>query len=206
MRKLPNDLRRLYREALSEDGPDLDLSDAAIDARWKTIEGALAEVPPLTIEELTAFISDGRELTHAQHRLLFTDQALRERYRVLMRELAVPLRRRAPGPAGVLEIPAQVAAASADTRDFRRRFEGGELRGMRAGVEDQFYLIIVLDDPDAVPRALIVERARDRARRRLPLPPPADREILVVVDLAIPGDAALVDLLRDSTSTGTFVR
>jgi hypothetical protein len=215
MAKLPTDLRPLYREALSEDASDVNLPDAVIAARWTAIERTFAtaaaparggQAAILTGADLAAFVYEGKELTHEQQRLLFTQPELRERFRALKREFAAQLKPHGerPSHAGYrpLAITALKAAATDDASVYRRKFEGGELRISPVGVGQQVYITIVMKDPRIVPRAFIVERARDHKVVRVALPAPDDEEITFIKDCAVPADAELVALLRDPTSTG----
>jgi hypothetical protein len=76
------------------------------------------------------------------------------------------------------------------------------LRIFPVGVGQQVYITIVMKDLRIVPRAFIVERARDHKVVRVPLPAPKDGEITFIKDCAVPADAEFVALLRDPTSTG----
>ena len=187
---------------------------------WTLLEEAgPSPASALTLSDLITFLSEGRPLTHAQQRALFSNPTLRSHYDCLKHDFAVALpsgprdtHRDADGniPARdsrVLELPALVAAASGDEPDFHRRFNGGALRICPASVGEQVYVIITLDDPSTAPRTLVLENTQRHKLRRVELPArDADGEILIIKDLASEADSEVVDLLRDPSATGMFLR
>jgi hypothetical protein len=187
---------------------------------WTLLEEAVPSPgQALTFSDLVAFLSEGKPLTHRQQRALFSNPTLRAHYDCLKRDFAValpsdPARYRPAADtavreevARVLELPALVAAADGDEPDFRRRFNGGALRICPVGIGEQVYVIISLDDPATAPRMLVLESTRRGKVQRIELPArDADGEILIIKDLASERDAEIVDLLRDPTVTGIFLR
>jgi hypothetical protein len=209
----------LLLEALDEMSDPAGLPAADIDARVAEVQRLLAQArqeidaedgvtPVLSEQDVIAFVDEGKRLNHDQQRQLFTDPGLRALFRDLKRRNAVALPP-AAGQAGsprFAEMPALIAAASAQGPEFERPFAGGTLRINPVGIDEQVYVVFNFDDPSVVSRVLFVERARDSRIERLELPPPDNGEIVLVKDLALAADADLVDLLRDLTTSGDFQR
>jgi hypothetical protein len=213
---MANEQRRLgdhLLEALEEMSEPATLSSGEIEARVASVQRLLAQArreideedtapaATLTEQDVTAFVEHGKPLSHDQQRLLFTDAGLRELFRKLKRQHAVPLPAAARSPARqgddapIVEMRPLIAAAT-DQGEAPRPFAGGTLT-IRP-------VVFTFDDPAIATRRLIIERARDQRAESLELPPPDDGEIMLVKDLADPADADLVDLLRDPMTSGTF--
>jgi hypothetical protein len=222
---MANEQRRLgdhLLEALEEMSEPATLSSGEIEARVATVQRLLAQARReideedtasaaiLTEQDVIGFVEDGRPLSHDQQRLLFTDTALRELFRKLKRQHAVPLpasarsAARQADDAPTVEMRPLIAAATDQGEDFDRSFAGGNLTIRPVGIDRQVYVVFTFDDPAIATRRLIIERSRDQRAESLELPPPDDGEIMLVKDLADPADADLVDLLRDPTTSGTF--
>ncbi|MFO1159426.1 MAG: hypothetical protein U1E60_11350 [Reyranellaceae bacterium] len=208
----------LLLEALDEMSDPVALPAGEIEARAAELQRMLAETrrkidaedaaaePGLTEQDVSAFVSEGRRLTHDQQRLLFADPGLRALFRDLKRRNAVVLPAAADQAAGprFAELPALRAAATEQGAEFERPFAGGTLRINPVGIDEQVYVVFSFDDPAVATRVLFVERPRDSRIERLDLPPPDDGEIVLIKDLAVPADAELVDMLRDFTTSGDF--
>lgn len=158
-----------------------------------------AEHPLLDEAGLIAFIEGRRALSQAQQQALFSDATLRARYQALKAERVV---KRAGRP--VLDMPAQIAAATQREGAFARSLGGGKLRVEPVGIDAQVYVIIDIED-EAMPAALLLERVRDAAVLRLALPAAEDGQIVLIRDLAVPAEAMLMEMLRDPTTTGVFL-
>jgi hypothetical protein len=158
-----------------------------------------AEHPVLDEAALAAFIEGRQALSQAQQQALFSDAKLRARYQAMKAERVV---KRAGRP--MLDMPAQIAAATQTEAAFARTLGGGKLRVEPVGIDAQVYVIIDLED-EAAPAALLLERVRDEAVLRLELPAPEDRQIVLIRDMAVAAEAALVEMLRDPTTTGVFL-
>lgn len=158
-----------------------------------------AEHPVLDEAALAAFIEGRQALSQAQQQALFSDAKLRALYQAMKAERVV---KRAGRP--MLDMPAQIAAATQTEAAFDRTLGGGKLRVEPVGIDAQVYVIIDLED-EAAPAALLLERVRDEAVLRLELPAPEDRQIVLIRDLAVAAEAALVEMLRDPTTTGVFL-
>jgi hypothetical protein len=189
-----DEVRRLLAKARAE----IDAEDAAEPKAQTSVTEA----------DMLAFLENGTPFTHAQQRLLFADAPTRERFLALRRQYAAPLPGGAPTPAApaIAEIQTQIAAADAQGLEFERAFAGGTLKVTRVGIGEQVYVLFRFDNPEIATRALIVERVRDEQIERIELPPPDAGEILLIKDLAVPEEAALVDLLRDPNTSGEFQR
>lgn len=184
---------------------------------WTAVEdGEPSRSVVLTFADLVALLTDGRPLSPDQHRALFASPRLRAEFDSLKHSFATTWRSAGPQVAGVpstaatslriLELPIQIAAADDPGADFHRQFEGGTLRICAAGVGEQVYLTITLEDPGIAPRALLLESKRHNRIERLTLPErDADGEILIIKDLADAEDAVLVGMLRDPGVLGTFL-
>jgi hypothetical protein len=183
--------------------PPAVMTEAEIEAGladvFRRAELLRAEHPVLDEAGLVAFIEGRQALSQAQQQALFSDAKLRARYQALKAERAV---KRAGRP--VLDMPAQIAAATQSEAAFARTLGGGKLRVEPVGIEAQIYVIIDVED-DVAPAALVLERARDAAVVRLDLPPAEDGQIVLIRDLAVAAEAALVEMLRDPTTTGVFL-
>ncbi|MBV8189074.1 MAG: hypothetical protein JOY64_04535 [Alphaproteobacteria bacterium] len=223
---MANEQRRfgdLLLEALDEmSEPVEQLTPAEIDARVAELHRQLAQArreideedarqaATLTEQDVIALVEHGKRLTHAQQRLLFADAGLRELFRSLKQERAVALPP-AEGGSGqsarprVLQLPAQIAAATEQGEHYERTFEGVTLKIDPVGIDRQVYVVFTFDDPSIATRRLFVERPNERVEP-LDLPPPDDREIMVIKDLAVAADAELVALLRDPTAFVDFQR
>jgi hypothetical protein len=213
-------LGSLLDEVLAERAPELSYSPAEVEAKAAALRASFAQIrktsqqPAVSEADLVAFLIEGRALSHAQQRALFADPGLREQFRALKAQHAVALAPRAdttssaePAAApNLLAMPSLRAAATDPGARFSRKLAGGELQIHPAGVGNQVYVVFTLDDAAANPRILVVERARDMKLARIALPPADDSEILLVKDLDLPADAELIDLLRDPSSTGAFLR
>lgn len=181
---------------------------------WTLVEETEASRPSaVALADLLGFLGEGRPLTHEQQRALFADSRLRAEFQCLKADFALSAGAQA-GEGGraveavrrPLEMPTQIAAASTAAADFLRPFEGGTLRICPAGIDEQVYIVITLDDPALVPRALLIEGQSRNRIEQMPLPArDGDGEIVLIKDLAEPADASLVELLRDPTATGVFL-
>lgn len=199
----------LLMEALERAHGPVSFPPGAIEASMAEVQRrlseALAELTATPDEpDLEAFLDDGRPLSHDRQRQLFADPALRTRFRAMTAGRAVARPSRG-ADARFLEMPTQVAAATAADETFERRFPGGVLRISPVGIDRQVYVIIALDDAEVTPRALLMERDADGRIARLPLPPPDAGEIVLVRDMAVAEDADLIALLRDPLAAGTFL-
>ena len=224
---MANEQRRLgdyLLEALEEMGDPATLSSGEIDARVASVQRLLArarreideeQTAPATVlteQDVIAFVEHGTPLSHDQQRLLFTDAGLREVFRKLKRQHAVPLPaspRRAPQQTNdepTLELRPRIAAATDQGEEFERPFAGGTLTIRPVGIDRQVYVVFTFDDPGIATRGLFIEHAGHQRLVPLELPPADDGEIMLVKDLADPADADLVDLLRDPATLGTFKR
>jgi hypothetical protein len=212
----------LLQEVMDEMSEPVTFEPGEIDARVAEIHRLLAKAreeidaedaaeaaarASVAEDDIVAFFEKGTPFTHAQQRLLFADPSTRERFLALKRQYAAPLPggARAPAPA-IVEMPTQIAAAGAQGAEFERAFAGGTLKISPVGIGEQVYVLFSFDDPAVATRVLIVERARDEQIERIELPPPDAGEILLVKDLAVPEERALVNLLRDPNTSGVFLR
>jgi len=206
--------RDLWLKLLEDRHPAVELSAAEVETFMAGVRdrlrATLAEMTALPTEpDLAAFLDQRGALTHAQQRQLFADPALRARFRAMVHDRAVErpgAAAAAPATTRLLQMPIQVAAASAEADRFERRFPGGSLRIIPVGIDQQVYIVITFDDPTIAARALLIEHAGSDRMRRLDLPPPDGGEVVLVVDLAVTEDAELVGVLRDPQACGTFLR
>ncbi len=183
---------------------------------WTLVEdGEPQPSAAIALADLMAFLGEGRPLSHEQQRALFTDARLRATFQSLRADFALasgrPSASGAAGAQGVgprpLELPAQIAAASASGPDFQRPFDGGSLKVAASGVGEEVYIVITLDDPLLAPRALLIEAQGRNKMEQMALPPrDGDGEIVLIKNLSEPADAAVVEMLRDPTATGLFLR
>lgn len=179
-------------------------------------EDAAAAKEEISADDLHAFVRGEAALTHAQQRRLFVEPALRAQLRALLREHAVELpappgqatsaQGAAPAAPRLAEMPARIAAADEPQATFSRDFAGGTLRIAPVGIDRQVYVVIRFDDPATAARALEIERPRDQRIVRLDLPPADEGEIVLIKDLAVAEEAELVELLRDLSASGVFLR
>jgi hypothetical protein len=202
----------LLQEVMDEMSEPVTFEPEAIDACVAEIHRLLAKAraeidAEVTEEHMLAFLGQGTPFTAGQQRLLFADPPTRERFLALRRQRTIPLPSQRPGAgAGFVELTARIAAAGLEDWEFERPFAGGTLKVSRVGVDEQVYLRFRFDDPKIPTRLLIIERVRDQRLERIELEPPNNGEIVLIKDLALPDEKALVDLLRDPTTTGDFER
>lgn len=198
----------LLAEVIAEEEP-VSFDAAHLEARAKELDMRLERLR-LSSADVRALVDEGRPLTRAQQRLLFTDPELRELYRELLRSREIQLRPE-PRQAGRgeprrLEMPALRAAATDQGPVFRRSLVGGELVIRPAGEGRKVWVIITFKEPETTPRTMMLDRARDHRKEPFHLSPPRDGQSLQIMDPDNPAHADILDLLRDPTTTGPFQR
>jgi len=195
-----------------DSGSDAEPPTAPVRAAAPASERGTAKSPTVSREaavsvtegELRALLEKGMSLSHAQQRLLFTDPPTRERFLALRHQHAAYVQTPA-GPA-IAEMRTRIAAAGPLDDKFERPLAGGTLRINPVGIGKQVYVVFSFDDPAVATRVLILDRARDERIERVDLPLPDAGEIVLIKDLAVPAEAALVDMLRDPSTSGVFLR
>jgi hypothetical protein len=156
---------------------------------------ALAETEPsrrrLGVAEILQFLNDPqRSLSMEEQRALFADPRLRADYQRLKSQVAIT------------ELPALAAASAGDVNS--RRFEGGTVSIHPSRVQGQIYVILRFSWPTP-PRIMLLENtAGDLVKRSLPSAD-ANGEVMIVLDEKKSPDAAFLRMIRDPTSTGSFV-
>lgn len=197
------------------DDDDIERRAGAIYSVLTLIEEADPPDPePLRRSHLVEFLANRKPLTVEQQRALFTSPRLISEFRCLKHDFALHARQEpAAKPTGqgrehaaIIELPALAAAASPGVADFDRQFVGGKLRICPTGIDEQVYVLIILDDPGLCPRTLVVESEDRQVIVSVALPErDSDGDILLIKDLSDEADSALVALLRDPTAKGTFL-
>jgi len=192
--KMPMNRARLGLMSASDDNNDIiDRAEDLYVAR-SVIAAKSTRRPLLAIADLVRFLTDLEvSLTPDQQAQLFTDRQLRDDFQRLKRSLSL------------FVMPA-AAAASTDQLLNERNFPGAQVKITASRKPDHFYVIIALEEVDSSPALLVLESpAGDIAR--VALPEVDDRgTILILKDMASPSDARLINLLRDPSTIGTFIR
>jgi len=125
-------------------------------------------------------------MTAADH----DDEKLRADYRRLKSQVAIA------------ELPALAAASAGDVNS--RRFEGGTVSVHPSRVQGQTYVILRFSWPTP-PRFMLLEDTNgDLVKRPLP-PADANGEVMLVLDEKTTPDVSFLRMIRDPTSTGSFL-
>ena len=193
--KMPMNRARLGLMSASDDNNDIiDRAEDLYVAR-SVIAAKSTRRPLLAIADLVRFLTDREvvSLTPDQQAQLFTDRQLRDDFQRLKRSLSL------------FVMPA-AAAASTDQLLNERNFPGAQVKITGSRKPGHFYVTIALEEVDSSPALLVLEGpAGDIAR--VALPAVDDRgTILILKDMASPSDARLINLLRDPSTIGTFIR
>ncbi len=145
------------------------------------------------IVEIARFLKDpASELTPAQTRRLFADAGLRGAYRDLKTKLEY---------ASVPEV-----RAASDGEIDERVFPQGRMRIVPARDSMQVYLRLTFLDPDpSVATMLIVEMPEGGLLKRALPPQDQNGEIVAILNLGNPRDAALIKALRDPSASGSIL-
>jgi hypothetical protein len=149
--------------------------------------------PTLGVRELFLFLTQPDfRLTPAQTAKLFSSPQLRESFRALKQSL------------GVAELPQLAAASSADDLQERRFARGKVWNVASEGNDQQVILVIEFDDPNYAP-AMLKLCGPDGFTANLKLERPEGGIVQMPLDLSNDDHRLIVQLLRDSQSTGVFI-
>jgi len=158
--------------------------------------------------EIEALFRDGKGLSHEQQRQLFLNPQLRSLFAKCKQDYAVPLSvvRGASRPSGgVVEMQRQAAAASDGGVD-QRSFDGGTAKIVKSRKREEMIIVFTLVGWERPPRALLLEGSDgELAHSDLPQPD-RDGKFLLIKNMDKEADATFVRLLRDPTSSGTFLK
>ena len=154
---------------------------------------APVEQLPVSFADVLRYLTDpSTHLTPAQWRFCKQHPRLRADYDALIKNLALAA------------LPQATAASQGELQE--RDFPGGILRIRPSSIPGQVYLIFSIEPGVRAPRLLMIEGAAGNVAR-ISLPEPdADGSMLVIQDTARnEADANAVRLLRDPTTSGTFL-
>lgn len=147
---------------------------------------------PLGIHQLVEFLEKSEvTLSPSQQRQLFADRGLRadfQRLKALRQTLAMP-----------------VLAAASDGQVTERRIDGGSIRLHPSRIADQYYVIIRFGSPSQYPRTLLLEAEAGEIVKRVLPEPDEGGELMFVCDIRQEADARFVALVRDPSTTGSFL-
>jgi hypothetical protein len=88
--------------------------------------------------------------------------------------------------------------------DWLRRFEGGTVSIHPSRVQGQIYVILRFNSPTPPRFMLLEDPDGDLVKRSLP-PADANGEVMMVLDENATSDAVFLRMIRDPTSTGSFL-
>lgn len=178
-------------------------------------EGTLRP-PPLSLSDLTAFLSGNQQMSRAQQAFLYANERMLAEFRSLVTGFSVPRLSRGTQPGqrqkasgDIVHLPLRAAAASEDEGPRDRIFPGGSMHVFDFG-ESQKLLTIRLDQSWAQqPRFLLLE---DQDKERLALvdlrnPEPSfDSGINIIRHADNFEHAEQLGILQSSSSVGTFLQ
>jgi hypothetical protein len=160
-------------------------------------DDARAEAVSIRFIDIYRFLTEaGFTLPHAQQAVLFSNERIRRDFQQLRKDLAARLHRTV--------VP--VAAAASDGTLTERRFPGGVIRLAASAVDSQhMYVMFEFEGQAPSFRAIELQGAGGDLMKMALDPPDEDGLVQTLLDLRREDHAAIVRLLQDPNTQGSFL-